>query len=292
MRRDSITLRNFLIIYFLYMSNSLTDRWCITIFDNVPHPIVPNDEEVGYLVYQREECPTSGRLHWQCYIEFTKRKRLSTVKRWLEETQQLSKFHLEPARGQPSQNRDYCTKIDTAIDEPFEYGTIQPDREQGKRTDLHKIVEDCQNKTLVEIITETPPALRYINHITKYQAFLKKSQVRELKVIYIHGETGTGKSSYVFEKIKSKNFFRPLISPPNIWFDGYQGETILWLDDFDARDFKREFVLHLLDIYPLTLSVKGSTAQAHYTTVYITSNVEPDELDKAICRRFTKIIEK
>lgn len=272
-------------------TNSLTDRWCLTIFDNVPHPIIPDDDEVGYLIYQREECPKTGKLHWQCYIEFTKRKRFSTVKRYLEETQQLSKFHIEPARGQPSQCRDYCTKEETSVDSPFEYGTIQPDREQGKRNDLHQMVEDCKTKTICEIITETPAAIRYINHLTKYQALLKKSDYRpDLKVFYYWGEPGTGKSKTVFSKIKDEPHFRPLLAPPNIWFDGYQGEKILWLDDLDANEFNRELILHLLDVYPLTLSVKGGTVQAHYTEVYITSNIKPSALDPAVERRLTKKI--
>ena len=270
----------------------MTDRWCITIFDNVPQPIIPSDDgELTYLVYQREECPTSGKQHWQCYVEFSKRKRFTTVKKWLEETQALSKYHIEPARGQPSQCRAYCTKEETAVDDPFEFGTIQPDREQGKRNDLARMVEDAKTKTVCDIITENPSALRYIQHLSRYQSLLKRSPHRpDLKVYYYYGKTGSGKSSKVFEKIKDKQYFRALLAPPNIWFDGYQGEQILWLDDLDCRDFKREHILHLLDVYPLTLSVKGGSTQAHYTTVYITSNVKPSELDDAIVRRFTKSI--
>lgn len=268
----------------------MSDRWCFTVFDNVPQPIVPDDEDVSYLVYQREQCPETERLHWQGYIEFHSRKRFTTVEKYFRE-QGLSKFHIEAAKGQPSQCRAYCTKEDTAVDDPFEYGEIQPDRQQGKRTDIEEIVKFAKENTLKDCIEKFPASIRIIKHLATYQGLTKKSPYRpKLKVYYFWGPTRTGKSKTVYEKIQDKDFYRAMISPPNIWFDGYQGESILWLDDLDPRQHNREFILHILDIYPLTLPIKGASAQAQYTVVYITSNVSPKKLDDAVTKRFTKVI--
>lgn len=268
----------------------MSDRWCFTVFDNVPQPIVPDDEDVSYLVFQREECPETERLHWQGYIEFKSRKRFSTVQRFFQD-QGLKKFHIEPAKGQPSQCRAYCTKEETAVDDPFEYGTIQPDREQGKRNDIAEIVAYAKTHTLLDTIEKFPASIRIIKHLATYQGLANKPQHRQLTVYYIHGAPGTGKSKEVYSRVKNRDFYRPLIAPPNIWFDGYQGEKYLWLDDLDVRSHNREFILHLLDPYPLILPVKGGSVAAQFTTVYITSNVHPKDLSKAVRRRFTKVFD-
>lgn len=281
------------------MSNNVTtgfsDRWTATIYDDVPQPIIPDNHTVAYLVYQREECPTTFRLHWQCYIEFISRKRFNTVRKYLMD-QGLSSFHIEPARGQPSQNRAYCSKPETAVSDPVEWGTIQADREQGKRTDIVKAIQDCKDYTLVKVIEQNPGCLKYINHIEKYQRLLGlhlSTHRPNLRVFYSWGPPGSGKSRDAYATILRLGlpYIKPLFAPPNIWFEGYTNQPILFLDDFDARDYPLSQVLHILDIYPVTLQVKGGSAQAFYTKVYITSNVDPKLLKPQIQRRFTKVIE-
>jgi len=271
----------------------MSDRWCFTVFDNVPHPIVPDDEEVGYLVYQREECPTSGRLHWQGYIEFKSRKRFTTVQRYFRETQALDKFHIEPAKGQPSQCREYCIKEDTAVsDTAFEFGEIQADRKQGERNDIKEMVSFAKDNTLVDTIEKYPASIKYLHHLQTYRCLVNKPKQRlDLKVYYYWGAPGTGKSRKVFKRIGEKPFIRALCDPPKIWFQGYQGEKYLVLDDIDLRQYNREFILGLLDIYPLVLPVKGGSASAEFTRIYITSNIDPTKYDKAIQRRLTEIKE-
>lgn len=274
-------------------ANAFTDRWTLTVHDDVPQPIIPDSYTVSYLVYQREEAPSTGGLHWQCYIEFLSRKRFNTVRKYCMD-QGLSKFHIEPARGQPSQNRAYCTKPETAIGEAFEWGKIQPDREQGRRNDILKAIEDCKNSSLAKVIEDNPGCLKYFNALEKYQRLIQPSTRRpNLRVFYLWGPPGTGKSRSVQDTLDrlDKPYCKPLLVPPAIWFEGYVNQPIVWLDDFDPRLYPLPQVLHILDVYPLTLQVKGSSAQAHYTKVYITSNVDPKLLAPQIRRRFTHVLD-
>ena len=88
--------------------------WCFTQFvkfnerdqEYVPR-ILWNEEAMVYLIYQLEECPKSGRLHWQGYIQFKNRVRMQRVKQLLD----LDNVHLEIARGDDVQNRFYCSYL-------------------------------------------------------------------------------------------------------------------------------------------------------------------------------------
>ena len=62
------------------------------------------------------------------------------------------RIHLETAQGTKDQNIKYCSKEDTRIDGPWEFG----DREthQGTRTDLNAVAEDVKAGKSLEDIAE------------------------------------------------------------------------------------------------------------------------------------------
>lgn len=84
--------------------------------------LLPFDEWVGvnYLVYQLEQCPDTGRLHFQGYLETARTVRLGFVRR----LNGLEGAHFEHANGSPEQNKAYCTKQESRLDGPWEHGVI------------------------------------------------------------------------------------------------------------------------------------------------------------------------
>ena len=64
------------------------------------------------------------------------RKRLSFLKKISPE---FAKAHFEVARGSPESNRAYCTKSDTRVDGPWEFGALPFG--QGHRVDLDDAAE-------------------------------------------------------------------------------------------------------------------------------------------------------
>lgn len=62
----------------------------------------------------------------------------------------------------------------------------------------------------------------------------------------------------------------------SIWFDGYQGEDIVLIDDFYGW-LPWTFLLKLLDRYPLRVQTKFGVVPFRSKIVYITSNVHPDK---------------
>ena len=60
------------------------------------------------------------------------------------------------------------------------------------------------------------------------------------------------------------------------WWDGYDGEEILLIDDFYGQ-VQVARMLHLLRGYQCRLPIKGGFTYAQWQKVYITSNNPPHE---------------
>lgn len=265
-------------------------RFCFTLWDQVPTVIEPHTaDQIGYACFQREIAPTTGNYHWQGYLEFKGQKRLDTANSYLRK-QGWKKFDLRRARGTPQQNKDYCSKSETAIPDTFqEIGTpVEMVGTPGKRTDLDEAFEMIkEGMTPDDVVINCNKMIRYHKHLIQLQSIIssaKAKEIRQLEVYYYWGPPGTGKSRAVFEQ--APNAYRPLIHCPHIWFENYQGEDTIVLDDIDLTKFPREAILQMLDIYPVRLPFKGGSVQAQYTKVYITSNVDPINYDAALTRRF------
>ena len=85
---------------------------------------------IVYGIGQLERAPTTGQLHLQAYVELASKRTLSVLCDWLPGA------HFEIARGNAESNIQYCSKSDSRVDGPWEYGDRSALRKQGKRSDL------------------------------------------------------------------------------------------------------------------------------------------------------------
>jgi hypothetical protein len=105
-----------------------------------------------------------------------------------------------------------------------------------------------------------------------------ESKARRLgKVVVLHGPAGTGKSWRVRHEYAQQLGFTEadvfsLNFEGSVWFDGYAGEKILLIDDFEPKGIKRSYLLRMVDIYPFMGQVKGGHVVAEWDYVFITSN--------------------
>lgn len=271
-------------------------RFVFTLFDeDLPYPFgnFGHDEDyqgMTYFCYQREQCPTTDKLHWQGYVEFKKRKRLSSAIIHFRKVCLWSKFHVEIAHGNPKQNRDYCSKSESAVpDTFFEWGEISQVK-HGQRSDLERFRDMIdEGMSFYDIVAQDAKFLRYHNLYKAYVAAIPAKTRGELEVIYIWGPPGTGKSHKVHSDYPEA-FCPNFGQEGSIWWDGYSGHKTVILDDINLAKFPREYILKVLDRYKLMLPVKGSTVPAQYDKIIMTSNVNPQHLDKAITDRFTQEI--
>lgn len=84
------------------------------------------------------------------------------------------------------------------------------------------------------------------------------------------GEPGTGKTRSVWEKGLTV-FPMPQPQGSSIWFDGYEGQDILLLDDYYGW-LPLHLILKLGDRYPLRVPIKGGMVDFTSKYLYITSN--------------------
>lgn len=266
--------------YYVFTLNAWTNEE-----EQALQSLCESEEVITFCTYGRETAPTTGQRHLQGYIEFSQRLRLAQVKSLLG-----NRYHLEKRRGTAQQAADYCSKDDP---EPWTYGSISV-REQGRRSDLDALHASLQEKKSLEEISNEHfgSFLKYQRGITAYKFAnaAKRNWITEVHVLW--GSTGTGKTRYVYEH---ENNVYPHAGGQ--WFDGYEGQEIVLFDDFAGSEFKLQYLLKLLDRYPMQVPIKGGFVQWAPKKVYITSNLDPDEWyrnahpehQQALKRRFTTV---
>lgn len=227
---------------------------------------VPTHNNIQYAIWQREKCPTTGKLHLQGYVQLVKARDMAWIKRNLFPT-----AHLELARGGYEANKEYCSKDDTRDEGdagPWEHGTPKA---QGARTDLGQIIQMAkEQKPVTEMLETVSSSLRYLNNAIKARALFQKDRTEKPYVTYIWGPAGVGKSHYVFEKHGYHNVY---VKDDSQWWDGYDQQTVVLMDDCDLQNkWEMSTLLRLWDKWPYTVQVKGSTVKFNSPYIYITSN--------------------
>lgn len=249
-------------------------NWMITIFneEEFNNGLSVIKHTVDYVCGQWELCPTTKKKHFQGYIEINKPMTMYAIKKLIK----TPTAHLEPRLGTQEQAISYCTKDDTSTGERVEWGEK---KQQGKRTDLEIAIDLAeQNIPICEIIHENPKYLRYMKYLKEYQQdwIALHPMPREPPTVEVLiGETGSGKTRYVEEK--EEILYKVQETSSNtMFFDGYQGQEAVLIDDFKGN-IRFNFLLQLLDRYNLRVNTKGGTTNWCPKRIYITSNYEPHE---------------
>lgn len=289
---------------------SRTTGWCATLYTNTTGnedekiqalqstlAAVCENNRVTFGVGQVERCPTSGRLHLQCYLVTTTKLRLVTVKSFFGD----SAPHLEARRGTHNEAVAYCTKEETRVAGPWTFG--QAPAGQGFRSDLASVAQDIENGALTQsnIREEAPSTFcRNRNGILDLLAHAAKKRTRDFRHVVVdiyYGEAGAGKTRKAHEDFPEAYTLETSACGNNIWFDGYTGEKVIIVDDFYGW-IRFNFLLKFLDGYQLRLPIKGGHTWAEYDHVIFTSNSHPvtwygwgDKISwAAFKRRVSKVI--
>ncbi len=209
----------------------------------------------------------------------------------------VNSIHLEARKGTRDQARDYCMKGESRSGGPWEVGTWNVIG-QGKRSDLENVLTVMLTaKTFQEVVEADPVVyVRYSRGLEKAWQITKKTSKRVPPVvILIYGPTGSGKTRHVMSQ---PSIFKK--SGDDQWFDGYDGESTLLIDDFSGAKSRvsLSFLLQLLDRYTVNLPIKGAFTPLVAKVVYVTTNLHPrlwydytkrDEHYRALARRFHEV---
>lgn len=230
-----------------------------------------------YAVYGHEIAPSTGTPHLQGYISLRKKMRMTTLQGKMREIN--VNLSLQVAKASANENRVYCTKADK--DNFFECGDIN--HCSSVRSDLREVTEQiAAGKRLYEIYESNRTCfIQYHSGIKSAVALEEKilcPKVRnDLTVSVFYGEAGTGKSHRAVEICNAGKLDYFFCNSPQggvVWWDGYDREPAVIIDDFKGW-IKPHDLWRILDKWELRLPTKGSIRYAFYTHVFITSNYPP-----------------
>lgn len=260
---------------------------CFTSYDDSEPKFTPM---MKYLVFQREKCPTTGKPHWQGYVEWVQPMEYKKMSEELE----LKSVHYESRKGSPLQASEYCKKTDSRLSLPKEFGTLSA---QGTRSDINAIAQSIGKRKYRDLIDENREVyVKFHRGFDRLHSLFALSKMREVKVTYIWGEPGIGKSHSVWtpEMIKSYEEGDVYCATDNSqgWLDGYLEQRIIYFDDFDGL-WPLKDMLRLTDKYPCSGWVKGGKVNMLHTQVIFSSNKPPESYygaDPAWLRRLENVI--
>lgn len=244
--------------------------------------------ECRYIAYSKEIAPTTGTPHLQGYVSFVNAKTVQSVRRL------LVGCHVEIMRGTLTQNDAYISKVASMVqrgDKPTsnaDKGQMEKERWEAARIaaksgDIESIDADIY--------------IRMYNTLKNISKdFQTKPDPCDVKCFWIYGPTGTGKSHCV--ETTFPDCYKKCMDDMK-WFDLYNGEEVIYLEDIDKYQVKWGGMLkRLADRWPMLASIKGTMRYIRPKIVIVTSNYSIEEIwcDLAtvepLQRRFKEILKE
>lgn len=245
-------------------------------------------DQLKFMVYQLERGEETGRAHIQAFVSFNKKKKLSSVKKFIGDNP-----HCEIAR-KPAEAIEYCKKDETRVEGPWEVGQWSG---QGQRKDLDVIKERLDRGESESTIADNHFGswVRYRKSFVAYRQLKLARRDWEMDVKVFWGSTGTGKTRDAWQEAGPDAFL--ISTDKNYPFTGYAGqENIIW-DEFTGSSCDIKYLLQLLDRYPM--KVRGLYEEYNFVgrRIWLTSNIDPrnwypnahPEHVKALLRRLPNI---
>lgn len=256
-------------------------RWCFTLnnYTEEEYEALVKYEAVYKVI--GKEVGQQGTPHLQGFIILPRMFRLSAMKKI------SSRAHWEIARGTSEEAARYCKKDGDYVEQgecPLTPGLAEQTRwaeakKRAREGDLDGVPADIY--------------IRYYRTLKdiKKDHMAKPADADDVTGVWIWGRAGCGKS----RKART-DYSNAYMKMQNKWWDGYQDEEYVILDDFDSKELG-----HLLKIwadrYPFVGETKGGAIYIRPKKFVVTSNYAPDDVkfgwdldtQEAIKRRFTVI---
>lgn len=274
--------------------------------ENQPVPVPAVDDDVLPFVFVhlvafagQFERGEQGTRHLQAVLVFSRRLRLNQVAAMFRGGAHVERCHDLLA------SVAYCTKETSRELGPWRAGEL-PFHRNSKR-DWDEMWELAKAGKMEEIPADVCYAAAVLSNMQvriRCYSTLKciakdhapaKPVLPELDNVWLYGEPGSGKSfeaRRLFPGAYPKSF--------NKWWDGYQNEDTVILDDFEKGEEGRVHPLghHLkiwADVYEFIAEIKGGAARIRPRRIIVTSNYSIDDvfprhvdsaLNEAVHRRF------
>lgn len=210
--------------------------------------------EVVFATWQLEKGESAGTLHFQGVVFFGKKVRANHVnKTYFKNKAKLKR----------------CDSVEKAI----EYVTKEETRQLGpwECGDRALVVESGSNKrqllgidTLADLVNSVnvEDYLPNYGNIRRYLMDRNLAQQRrwQTKFICLYGRSNTGKSTLAKQLWPNAFYIQKEHTTRNLWFDGYDGEEVMLVDDYH-NTFSVSIFKELVNNTPHNLPVKGGKSQ-------------------------------
>jgi len=228
-----------------------------------------------------KEVGEEGTPHLQGAVTFKRKYSLVQLKKL------HSQAHWEQAKA--AQDFNYCKKDGSEVIRD------ENNQKQGYRTDLHKVREDIKKGANLRDISETCTTFQELQFAEKYIKLTEEHLPKgtKIQVFWYYVCTGTGKTRAVLDKCS------PYLPLNFKWWEGYEGQDAVLLDDLRPEWCKPAELLRLLDPYRYQYRVetKGSSRALLATKIYITTPWHPvdfwkdvNEDPQQLLRRLTELM--
>lgn len=250
--------------------NTKARGYCVTINNYT-------DEDIAYIrgidchykVWGKEVAPTTGTKHLQCFFYWENPRSFNMVKTLFRN------WHIEQAKGNSFQNREYCIKDG----DWEELGSPPTDPRAGGKTANAARWEQARDAAKRGAFDEVPADI----HLRCYHTLQRirddallggTHSETEAQMLWYYGPAGTGKSRTARDENPGC-----YLKMCNRWWDGYKGEDVVLLEDFDRDHSKLVHYLKIwADRYPFPCEVKGGSLMIRPKLIIVTSNYHPEEI--------------
>lgn len=249
------------------------------------HKALFDAKKITYCVWGLEAAPTTGKWHGQGYVELPAGgKKTKVGVRKLYEMLDMPYPYVDIANGTAEQNKEYClkTKTEKANVHWFEFGAARSDARGGPGSRMKMDWQKAKDQAVQGDFDSIDPCI-LIQHYTNLEkvGFAAKRAYTDLDVldnVWVHGAPGVGKSMWARSQARpgERLYFKDAM---NKWFDGYQHEELVVIDDFEKDSKYQAHLLKTLgDRYPLRVEIKGASAWVRPKRVIITSNYKIEDI--------------
>lgn len=207
---------------------------------------------LGYAIAGKEKAPTTGHEHMHIFVQFKRSCRL-TLK-------SLYGCHVDKCNGTPQQNKDYVEKGKII----WEYGEMKTKGwltiEQVKKLKPQgRIKLPIQYYRIVKDIDIEESKKMYVDDIRK-----------NVKVYYISGDSGAGKTNFAFNLIGKEPF--NLVKYENgFWMGVTSTCRIALYDDWRDDHMEPSEFINFIDYNKHVMNVKGGSVINNYNVIIITT---------------------